>query len=82
MEETPIVASAKEQQIEQMMVYWKYIEGMLTNLGALPLDRIQASLRFVPGYDRSIDDLTAIMEAAQKHDKIVHKGGLWRLKRH
>ena len=54
---------------------------MLTNLGALPLDRIQASLRFVPGYDRSIDDLTVFMEAAQRYEKITHKGGLWRLNR-
>ena len=54
---------------------------MLTNLGALPLDRIQTTLRFAPGYGRSTDDLATFMEAARKHDLVTHKDGLWRLNR-
>ena len=35
----------------------QFIEGMLTNIGALPLDRIQTMLKFAPGCDRTIERL-------------------------
>lgn len=81
-EELLPVLSVQQQQAEQMKVFWRFIEGMLTNLGSLPLDRIQNMLKFAPGYDRRIDQLAAFMDAAQREGLVVTtKEGLWKLNR-
>ncbi|KAF8816437.1 hypothetical protein BYT27DRAFT_7221469 [Phlegmacium glaucopus] len=77
--ENPPISSIQQQQAEQMRVYWKFIEGMLTNLGTLPLDRIQTMLKFAPGYDRSIEQLALFMEAARREGLVVVRDGVWRL---
>ncbi|KIJ17647.1 hypothetical protein PAXINDRAFT_72256 [Paxillus involutus ATCC 200175] len=78
-DELPPVMSIQQQQAEQMRVYWKFIEGMLTNLGALPLDRIQVMLKFAAGYDRTIEQLGSFMEAAKREGLVTTKDGLWKL---
>ena len=60
-------------------MFFQFIEGMLTNLGALPLDRIQTMLKFAPGYNRTPDQLAAFMEAARHEQLVIFSGGLWRL---
>ncbi|KAH0589551.1 hypothetical protein H2248_005287 [Termitomyces sp. 'cryptogamus'] len=69
-----------QQQAEQMKVYRKFIEGMLTNLGALPLYRIQTMLRYAPGYDRTIEQLAGFMEAARREGLVIECVRQWRLK--
>ncbi|KAI9465102.1 ubiquitin-protein ligase [Lactarius psammicola] len=80
-EEEPTVLTVQQQQAEQMKVYWKFIEGMLTNLGGLPIDRIQTMLKFAPGYDRTVDQLGAFMDAARREGLVSVKDGIWRLNR-
>ncbi|KAH7904718.1 ubiquitin-protein ligase [Hygrophoropsis aurantiaca] len=80
-EELAPMMSAQQQQAEQMRVYWKFIEGMLTNLGQLPLDRIQTMLKFAPGYDRSVEQLGAFMEAARREGLVAVRDGMWKLGR-
>ncbi|XP_006463280.1 hypothetical protein AGABI2DRAFT_186909 [Agaricus bisporus var. bisporus H97] len=75
----PPVVSAQQQQADQMRVYWKFIEGMLTNLGGLPIDRIQSMLRFAPGYDQSVDQLSMFLDAARREGVVVCREGMWRL---
>ncbi|KAJ8593951.1 hypothetical protein M405DRAFT_809991 [Rhizopogon salebrosus TDB-379] len=77
--ELPPVMSVQQQQAEQMKMYWKFIEGMLTNLGSLPLDRIQTMLKFAPGYDRTVEQLGSFMEAARREGLVNVKDGVWRL---
>ncbi|KAI0822342.1 ubiquitin-protein ligase [Trametes gibbosa] len=77
-EDTPGMA-AQKQQAEQMKVFWKFIEGMLTNLGALPLARIQTMLKFAPGYDQTIEQLGEFMEAARREGLVIVKDGMWKL---
>ncbi|EPQ50963.1 Cullin [Gloeophyllum trabeum ATCC 11539] len=77
--ELPAVQTTQQQQAEQMRVFWNYIEGMLTNLGSLPLDRIQNMLKFARGYDRSIEQLGMFMEAARREGLVVVRDGMWRL---
>lgn len=77
--ELPPVMSVQQQQAEQMKMYWKFIEGMLTNLGSLPLDRIQSMLKFAPGYDRTVEQLGSFMEAARREGLVNVKDGMWRL---
>ena len=52
---------------------------MLTNLGTLPLDRIQTMLKFAPGYDRTIEQLGAFMEAARREGLVMVSNGMWKL---
>lgn len=52
---------------------------MLTNLGMLPLDRIQTMLKFAPGYDRTIEQLGAFMEAARREGLVTASNGMWKL---
>jgi len=59
----------------------QFIEGMLTNLGSLSLDRIQGMLKLAPGYDRTIDQLAYFMEAARREELVMTKDGMWRLNR-
>ncbi|THH01918.1 hypothetical protein EW026_g872 [Hermanssonia centrifuga] len=46
-----------------------FIEGMLKNLGTLPLDRIQQMLKFAPGYNRNIEQLGAYLAFTDKNRK-------------
>jgi anaphase-promoting complex subunit 2 len=57
----------------------QFIEGMLTNLGSLPLDRIQTMLKFAPGYDRTVEQLGSFMEAARREGLVNTKDSMWRL---
>jgi len=70
---------AQQQQAEQMRVYWRFIEGMLTNLGSLPLDRIQTMLKYAPGYDQTVEQLGAFMEAARREGLVTVRDGTWKL---
>ena len=39
-----VLASAADEKEKEMDVYWSYVVGMLTNLGACPIDRIHQML--------------------------------------
>jgi len=78
-DELPPVVTVQQQQAEQMRVFWMFIEGMLKNLGQLPLDRIQQMLKFAPNYDRNIDQLAAFMEAARREGLVTVTNGMWKL---
>ncbi|KXN84038.1 Anaphase-promoting complex subunit 2 [Leucoagaricus sp. SymC.cos] len=75
----PSPQSAQQQQAEQMRMYWKFIEGMLTNLGGLPTDRIQSMLRFAPGYDQTQEQLAVFLDAARREGVVVFRDGVWKL---
>ncbi|KAE9403240.1 hypothetical protein BT96DRAFT_964565 [Gymnopus androsaceus JB14] len=77
--ELPSAPSVQQQQAEQMKVYWKFIEGMLTNLGSLPVDRIQNMLKLAPGYDQTVEQLGIFMEAARLEGLVVVRDGIWKL---
>ncbi|KIP08942.1 hypothetical protein PHLGIDRAFT_126668 [Phlebiopsis gigantea 11061_1 CR5-6] len=80
-DELPPVQTVQQQQAEQMRVFWKFIEGMLKNLGQLPLDRIQQMLKFAPDYNRNIDQLAAFMEAARREGLVAVNNGMWKLQK-
>ena len=78
-EQAPILSAVQQQEAEQMRVYWKFIEGMLTNLGAMPLDRIQMMLKLAPNYRRTIEQLGAFMETARREGFVTVNNGIWKL---
>ena len=54
---------------------------MLTNLGALPMDRIQSMLKIVPDYDQTMEQLGAFLEAARREGLLAMRDGMWKLNR-
>ena len=59
--------------------WWRQFISILTNLGGLPLDHIQTMLKFVPGYDRMVDQFCVFMDTARLEGLISVKDGIWRL---
>ncbi|KIJ53213.1 hypothetical protein M422DRAFT_222616 [Sphaerobolus stellatus SS14] len=79
-EELPNIVTMQQQQAEQMKVHWKFVQGMLTNIGALPLDRIHSMLNFAaPNYDRTPEQLLLYLESAKREGQLTMKDGLWSL---
>ncbi|KZP01469.1 ubiquitin-protein ligase [Calocera viscosa TUFC12733] len=78
-EEAPPVDEKEKHQAEQMKIYWQFIQGMLTNLSSLPIDRIQAMLKFAPGYDRSVQELAVFLESARREGLVIFNNGAWKL---
>ncbi|QRW00465.1 cullin family [Ceratobasidium sp. AG-Ba] len=66
-------------QAAQMEVYWNFTKGILTNLGALPIERIQAMLSLAPGYNKTVEQLTGFLESARNRGLVDFNDGLWRL---
>ncbi|BGP31162.1 hypothetical protein JCM10296v2_002926 [Rhodotorula toruloides] len=81
-EEKAAVQSVESQRIEEMRVFWQYIQGMLTNLGALPLSRIHSTLNMLaPGYKgKTTDELTALLDQVMA-EGLVQKtaSGSWKI---
>ncbi|KAF8610388.1 Cullin [Ceratobasidium sp. AG-I] len=80
----PEVASGPSEeelalQAAQMEVFWNFTKGILTNLGAMPIDRIQAMLSLAPGYDKSTEQLTGFLDSARRKGLVEYNDGLWRL---
>ncbi|KAI0032569.1 ubiquitin-protein ligase [Vararia minispora EC-137] len=80
-EDEPMASTVAQEQAAQMRVYWRFIEGMLTNLGQLPIERIQSMLKFAPGYDQTQEQLAAFLEAAQREGLVTFSQGCWKLHR-
>ncbi|GAA5896745.1 hypothetical protein JCM6882_005025 [Rhodosporidiobolus microsporus] len=81
-EEQQAVQSVEEQRVEQMRVFWQFVQGMLTNLGALPLSRIHSTLNMLaPGYKgRTVDELTALLEAVKAEGLVTRTAkGDWKI---
>ncbi|KAJ1977998.1 Anaphase-promoting complex subunit 2 [Dimargaris verticillata] len=76
--------SEADRRAEEMRVYWSFVVGMLTNLGALPLDRIQAMLgMFVQEpatYNRTEAELKEFLALMVREDKLELSGGQYKLK--
>ncbi|KAF8758283.1 Peptide transporter MTD1 [Rhizoctonia solani] len=54
------------QQTAQMELFWNVVhQGILTNLGAMPIDRIQAMLSLAPNYNKSKEQLSDFLDAAR-----------------
>ncbi|WWD20956.1 hypothetical protein CI109_105434 [Kwoniella shandongensis] len=77
-EEGPVIESVDETKAEQVRVYWNYIKGALTNLGPLPLERIQGMLGYVDDYDQTVEELGVFMHAAKREGMVEQRGdGSW-----
>ncbi|ORY77821.1 hypothetical protein BCR37DRAFT_350724, partial [Protomyces lactucae-debilis] len=65
---------------DDMDMYWQFIVGMLTNVGALPLERIQSMLgMFAPSYDRPAEELGTFLAKKMREGAVQLKGGQYKL---
>ncbi|EPZ36177.1 APC2-like protein [Rozella allomycis CSF55] len=80
-----IHVSEESKPGSEMINYWPYIEGMLTNLGSLPIDRIHLMLgMFVQGpskYSASIEALEGFLNSLVIKEKLDYSNGLYSLKK-
>lgn len=83
MESTAGAIETKEEgEAEEMRVYWSFVVGMLTNLGSLPLERVQGMLKtFVPtGYNKTQEQLHDFLQLMIEEEALEFIGGMYRLK--
>ncbi|GAA5975169.1 hypothetical protein JCM11641_004375 [Rhodosporidiobolus odoratus] len=81
-EEKQAVQSVEEARLAEMKVFWQFIQGMLTNLGALPLSRIHTTLNMLaPGYKgKTTDELTALLESVAAEGLVLKTAkGDWKI---
>lgn len=81
-------AAAEEEQPqadnEKFRIFWSFIENMLTNLNALPLERIHTMLQmFAMGStttnELTIQELRHFLETKVRDGKVVYSGGMYKL---
>ncbi|ORX66771.1 hypothetical protein DL89DRAFT_269815 [Linderina pennispora] len=76
--------TAEEDGLEEvgaLRVHFKYVVGMLTNFGPLPLDRIHSMLdMFLPGEKIEPDELKAFLALMVREDRLEQTGGMYKLK--
>ncbi|GAB6023392.1 Anaphase-promoting complex subunit 2 [Chamberlinius hualienensis] len=78
------MASTQDQREEELQVYWSYIVGMLTNLEALPLERIHNTLKMFTvqsptAMECSMFELKMFLERKVKENKLIYSTGTYRL---
>ncbi|OVA12205.1 Cullin [Macleaya cordata] len=68
------VASVEDQLLKEMIVYEKFIMGMLTNFGSMSLDRIHNTLKMFcvadPPYDKSVQQLHSFLSGLVSEEKL------------
>ncbi|KAJ9709347.1 hypothetical protein PVL29_001019 [Vitis rotundifolia] len=79
------VASAEDQLHKEMIVYEKFIMGMLTNFGSMALDRIHNTLKMFcladPPYDKSLQQLQSFLSGLVSEEKLEIRDGMYFLKK-
>ncbi|XP_033643493.1 anaphase-promoting complex subunit 2-like isoform X2 [Asterias rubens] len=78
------MASAQDQQEEELQVFWSYIVGMLTNLESLSLDRIYSMLKMFAMQGPSASEfnehkLQQFLDRKVKEQLLVYCAGVYRL---
>uniref|UniRef100_UPI00358E4051 anaphase-promoting complex subunit 2 isoform X2 n=1 Tax=Myxine glutinosa TaxID=7769 RepID=UPI00358E4051 len=81
-------ASQADQRQEEMQVFWTYIQGMLTNLESLSLERIHSMLRMFAmmgptnggtGAECSLNELRSFLNRKVKDNQLICTAGIYKL---
>ncbi|XP_078739097.1 LOW QUALITY PROTEIN: anaphase-promoting complex subunit 2 [Lampetra fluviatilis] len=78
------MASQADQKEEEMQVFWTYIQGMLTNLETLSLERIHSMLKMFAmigpaGGECDLAELRAFLGRKVKEQQLLCSGGMYKL---
>ncbi|CAH1272684.1 ANAPC2 [Branchiostoma lanceolatum] len=76
-------ASSQEMREEEMQMFWVYVQGMLTNLDSLPLERIHSMLKMFAMRDNPIEislpELKAFLDSKVRSQQLLLSGGKYKL---
>ncbi|KAI8481929.1 Anaphase-promoting complex subunit 2 [Branchiostoma belcheri] len=76
-------ASSQEMREEEMQMFWVYVQGMLTNLDSLPLERIHSMLKMFAMRDNPIEitlqELKAFLDSKVRSQHLLLSGGKYKL---
>ncbi|XP_078603825.1 anaphase-promoting complex subunit 2-like isoform X2 [Branchiostoma floridae x Branchiostoma japonicum] len=76
-------ASSQEMREEEMQMFWVYVQGMLTNLDSLPLERIHSMLKMFAMRDNpieiSLQELKAFLDSKVRSQQLLLSGGKYKL---
>ena len=69
---------------EGLQMYWSYVVGMLTNLEALPVERIHQMLKMFTlqgssGTECTLQQLKVFLDSKVKQQLLVFNSGMYRL---
>ena len=68
------------EEEDEMEVYWQFVVGMLTNVGAMPCERINSMLgMFAPSYGKSVDELRDYLSRKVRAGALDFKAGNYTL---
>ena len=75
--------SCHDRFVVCFQVMWQFVQGMLTNLESLPLERIHAMLLMFAAQDSSVacnkDELKQFLDKKVKSQALVYASGVYRL---
>lgn len=67
----------------KLQTFWSYIMGMLTNLDALPLERIHQMLRMFafqgPTIECSLQELKSFLDRKVREHQLIYSNGVYKL---
>ena len=74
----------KKPEDDGLQVYWSYVIGMLTNLEALPVERIHQMLKMFTmqgssGAECSLQQLKTFLDSKVKQQLLSFSAGMYRL---
>lgn len=83
MEEDDSASSATQQQREEeLKIVEKYVTGMITTFGTLPVDRIHSMLTaYLESYTLNMNDLATLLNKLVKQDKLDVNAGVFSIKK-
>ena len=76
--------TSQDQRVEELSVFWKFIENMLTNLESLPLDRIFQMLKMFAMQGPSagecdIEELRSFLDEKVRQHELLFSAGQYKL---
>jgi len=74
--------SNKDQEAEQMRIYWTFISNMVTNLGGITIERMHQMLEVcLPNYKGQIEQLRSFLELMVQENKLELNGDIYSIKK-
>lgn len=65
--------------LAHVQMFWSYIEGMLTNFGELPLDRIHGMISLYAEDEVSESQLKNVLDVKLRQQEVLYSGGMYSL---
>lgn len=74
--------SAEDQREQELIMFWAYIVGMLTNIDSMPLERIHQMLKMFATNGRAVispDELKDFLQRKVCEHELIFAGGVYHL---